>query len=57
MVQISRFSAIAAAAAMAFQASADDLTLITAGGVLPSSWEWSDSSAWSPEGGSLETRT
>lgn len=54
MVQISRFSAIAAAAAMAFQASADDLTLITDGGVLPSSWEWSDSSAWSPEGGSLE---
>lgn len=39
---------------MAFQASADDLTLITDGGVLPSSWEWSDSSAWSPEGGSLE---
>lgn len=39
---------------MAFQASADDLTLITDGGVLPSSWEWSDSSAWSPAGGSLE---
>lgn len=39
---------------MAFQASADDLTLITDGGVLPSSWEWSDSSVWSPEGGSLE---
>lgn len=54
MMQILKSSAIAAAAAISLQASADDLTLITDGGVLPSSWEWSDASAWSPEGGSLE---
>lgn len=54
MAQILKYSAIATAAAMAIQASADDLTLITDGGVLPSSWEWSDTSAWSPAGGSLE---
>ena len=54
MAQILKYSAIATAAAIAIQASADDLTLITDGGVLPSSWEWSDASAWSPAGGSLE---
>ena len=54
MAQILKYSAIATAAAIAIQASADDLTLITDGGVLPSSWEWSDTSAWSPAGGSLE---
>ncbi len=54
MANISKYSALAAAVALAVQAAADDLSLKTDGGLLPSSWEWNDASAWEPEGGSLE---
>ena len=35
-------------------AMADDLTLKTNDGILPTEFEWSDTSVWSPDGSSLD---
>ena len=49
-----QYTTISALFAFAICAMADDLTLKTNDGILPTEFEWSDTSAWSPDGSSLD---
>lgn len=49
-----QYTTISALFAFAICATAEDLTLKTNGGILPTEFEWSDTSAWSPDGSSLD---
>lgn len=49
-----QYTTISALFAFVICATAEDLTLKTNGGILPTEFEWSDTSAWSPDGSSLD---
>ena len=49
-----QYTTISALFAFATCAMADDLTLKTNDGILPTEFEWSDTSAWSPDRSSLD---
>lgn len=49
-----QYTTISALFAFAICATAEDLTLKTNDGILPTEFEWSDTSVWSPDGSSLD---